>query len=302
MSSYLSSILTTTTSRYNSIRRTLLSDEADGDTEDDSHISRVLRAYYTEKGRPYPPWLPPDPKAPQSAPTQFVSVSGRQQPSQSPAPGRGGGLSDLWDSPQQGPPQPESLSLRRGAQSRTPFNAGRPAQGRGPDSYQSGRSQLQPPEQRPLPSQRQGSYQTTSSQQARLQAEDNNYPRPTSSSSGTSAQERLKARLLGGGRSTSPAPSPVPSPGLPPGEQRNQYERGGGRYGDGSKREQSPYMGASAPWSSTGDDPYSTGGRQGGGGGGGGRGGGQQGDGGNYGRRGPGPSQGRGLPSGPRMM
>ncbi|KAJ9641991.1 hypothetical protein H2199_005206 [Coniosporium tulheliwenetii] len=64
MSSYLTSLYTTTTSRYASLRRNLLSSEEDGDTEDDSHISRVLRAYYTEKGRPFPPWLPPDPKAP----------------------------------------------------------------------------------------------------------------------------------------------------------------------------------------------------------------------------------------------
>ena len=61
MSSYLSNLLTTTTGRYNSLRRTLLSSEDDGDTEDDSHISRALRAYYTEKARPFPPWLPPDP-------------------------------------------------------------------------------------------------------------------------------------------------------------------------------------------------------------------------------------------------
>ena len=101
MSSYFSNLLTNTTSRYNSLRRTLLSDEADGDTEDDTHISRVLRSYYTEKGRPFPPWLPPDPKAPQQAPTVFVSSSGRQQPGAAQM-GRGGGaLSDLWDAPSQ---------------------------------------------------------------------------------------------------------------------------------------------------------------------------------------------------------
>jgi hypothetical protein len=56
MSAYLNSLLTNTTSRYNNLRQKLLDSDADGDTEDDSHISRVLRAYYTEKGRPFPQW------------------------------------------------------------------------------------------------------------------------------------------------------------------------------------------------------------------------------------------------------
>src|SRR3954471_11041499 len=114
MSSYLNNLLTNTTSRYNNLRRQILSDEADGDTEDDSHISRVLRAYYTEKGRPFPQWLPPDPKAPQPAPAQFASSSGRQQGQAPQMAGGGGGLSDLWDTPQQQQPPQEPLSLRRG--------------------------------------------------------------------------------------------------------------------------------------------------------------------------------------------
>ena len=61
MSGYLSSLLTSSTEKYNTLRRTLQS-EADGDTEDDSHISRALRNYYTDAGRGLPPWLPPDPK------------------------------------------------------------------------------------------------------------------------------------------------------------------------------------------------------------------------------------------------
>lgn len=64
MTSYWSSLLTTTTSRVASIRQNLLSSENDGDTDDDTHICRVLRSYYTEKGRSFPTWLPPDPKAP----------------------------------------------------------------------------------------------------------------------------------------------------------------------------------------------------------------------------------------------
>jgi hypothetical protein len=84
-------------------------------TRNDSHISRVLRAYYTEKGRPFPQWLPPDPKG-APPPVQFAS-SGR--PRQAPMGGRaGGGLSDLWDTPAQQPQSQELLSLRRGVAGR----------------------------------------------------------------------------------------------------------------------------------------------------------------------------------------
>lgn len=282
MSSYISNLLTTTTSRYNSLRKTLLSDEADGDTEDDSHISRVLRAYYTEKGRPFPPWLPPDPKAPQPAPTQFVSSAGRQ-PGQ-PAMGRGGGLSDLWDSPQQQQQQQESVSLRRAAQGR---GGGRGQQGRAGivDSY--------PPTEsaRPLPSQRAGSYQSAVSQQSFVRPPAEPSPPPSSGSGGT-AQERLKARLWGSGRSNSPTPStaastnsasPIQTPGVGQAGLRNAYERsnintqpgrpsapypddrsGYSAGGGQGTREQSPYMSANSPWSTSGDEyggAYDSGGR-----------------------------------------
>ena len=76
-SSFFGSILTTTTTKYNTLKRQLISSEADGDTEDDSHIARGLRAYYTEKGRGLPEWLPKDPKAPvMQAPAVMVSSSG----------------------------------------------------------------------------------------------------------------------------------------------------------------------------------------------------------------------------------
>ena len=285
MSSYLNNLLTNTTSRYNNLRRQLLSDDADGDTEDDSHISRVLRAYYTEKGRPFPQWLPPDPKAPQPMPAQFATSSGRQQ-GQAPQMGRGGGLSDLWDTPQPQQQPQEPLSLRRAAGGRG--GGARPLQSRMGNSL-TPEPQIQG---RPLPSQRAGSYQSTLG--GRPQADPSP---PASAGSGTSAQERLKARLWGSGRSNSP------SQGTPSGDStssasssmRNPYERPapqqGGRlpYPDdrsGGGRQQSS-MSANSPWTGN-DDPYAP-----------------QGGGGGYGGGAPpqrGPQGGRvGLPSGPRM-
>ncbi|MCJ1363313.1 hypothetical protein MMC16_002420 [Acarospora aff. strigata] len=294
MSSYLSSILSTTTSRYNTLRRTLLSDEADGDTEDDTHICRVLRAYYTEKGRPFPPWLPPDPKAPQQYPTaSYGKSSGSQR-------GSGGvGLSDLWESPQQ-PPAEESMTLRRGGQAR-PLGKGLPPRLGNADSYNSRGVGLQAEAAgRPLPSQRVGSYQSQFAQQQGSRNESTPSPVP-SSSSGISAQERLKARLWGATRSASPTLAGGPqSPPATPAGSSNPYATGGS-YGAGARvgsaydgkastyddrvtagpdrsvREQKPLVSATAPWTSgdeggsaaSFDPPSSTGlGRWGAGGGG----------------------------------
>ncbi|KAI9711920.1 MAG: hypothetical protein M1812_007074 [Candelaria pacifica] len=254
MSSYLSSILTNTTSRYTTLRRTLLSDENDGDTEDDSHISRVLRAYYVEKGRPFPPWLPPDPKAPLKAPIepQFSAQSSRQYgaPQQQMGGGRGRGLSDLWDTPQQGQKE-ENLSLRRGGPGRGVQRQG-VARGGIVDSYDragnvGGSGGLQPqPVGRPLPSQRAGSYQSQFSQQQTLRSERNASP-PPSSGSGSSAQERLKARLWGGNKATG-APerhSPLSSPGLSQASQRNPYDRERNPYDRGNSYNEPDYGGGS---------------------------------------------------------
>ncbi|KAF2878535.1 Sec1-binding region of Mso1-domain-containing protein [Massariosphaeria phaeospora] len=308
MSSYLNNLLTNTTSRYNSLRRQLLSDEADGDTEDDSHISRVLRAYYTEKGRSFPQWLPPDPKAPQPVPAQFVSSSGRPGQPQMMAGGGGGrgnagGLSDLWDAPQ---PQQQHVQ--------EPVSLRRAHQGRGAAGGRQTRPGLSPEPQaqaqgRPLPSQRAGSYQSSLGDRA-----SSNQSPPASSGSGTTAQERLKARLWGSGRSNSSGPSAASSASTSPavGATRNPFERGGAPAGGGGRppypdersgggsggRQQNAYGGgvsANAPWSG-GGDPYADGGGGGGGGGG-------------YnepprrpGGGGGGPGGGRmGLPSGPRM-
>ncbi len=238
MSSYLSSILTTTTTRYASLRRTLLSDETDGDTEDDTHISRVLRAYYIEKNRPFPPWLPPDPKAPQKAPTpiepQFSNAqSSRLYGAQSSqqmggGSGRGRGLSDLWDAPQQGGGQEENLSLRRGGAGRGVQQrlggVGRGGIGEAYDRGGAGGGGLQPqqPVGRPLPSQRVGSYQSQFAQQQAAS------PPQSSGSASGSAQERLKARLMGGGKSGAAVErsNPLSSPGLAQAGQRNPYDRG----------------------------------------------------------------------------
>ncbi|USP80589.1 hypothetical protein yc1106_07863 [Curvularia clavata] len=277
MSSYLNNLLTNTTSRYNNLRRQILSDETDGDTEDDSHLSRVLRAYYTEKGRPFPQWLPPDPKAPQpAAPTQFASSSSLRQQGQAPmgrggGGGGGGGLSDLWDNPAPQQQAQEPLSLRRAA-------GGRPMQGRPMGNSLTPEPQIQG---RPLPSQRAGSYQ--SSLGGRPQS-DSSSP-PPSAGGGTSAQERLKARLWG--RSQSPAQSGNASPS----SLRSTHEQGGRapyqeerNNGYAGGQQGSFGMSANSPWTGN-ADPYAP-------------------QGGGYGGSAPprGPQGGRmGLPSGPRM-
>lgn len=223
MTSYFSSITSSSTisnisTRFSSLRRALVSgNEADDpDFEDSSHISNVLRAYYTEKGRRWPEWLPPDPKNPQNVPVPTVAVQSAApggyggyggRPAAGPAGGRGGGLSDLWDSSPASASSPNltTASLRRGGRQPLggPTHSPRPSTGRtmspGPpagvnpgfvDDYQASQSQSA----RPLPSQRAGSYQT-----ARPGIERG------SGSSGASASDRLRARLQG--RTGSPSPA-----------------------------------------------------------------------------------------------
>ena len=243
MSSYLSSLVSTTTSRYNTLRRTLLSDEADGDTEDDTHICRVLRAYYTEKGRPFPPWLPPDPKAPQPYPSaSYGKTSGPQR-------GSGGvGLSDLWESPQQ-PPAEESMTLRRAGQGRALGKGLLPRPGNTEPQNNRVAGLQAEPAGRPLPSQRAGSYQTQFPQQQSSRTESRPSLTP-SSSSGSTAQERLKARLLGAGRAASPTQTGSPqSPPISHGGSSNPYATEGSHSGyDGSTRGGSGYGGNGNPY------------------------------------------------------
>ncbi|PYH82284.1 hypothetical protein BO82DRAFT_65009 [Aspergillus uvarum CBS 121591] len=250
MTSYFSSLTSSSAisnlgTRLNSLKRAITSgDERDDpDNEDCSHISNVLRAYYTEKGRAYPSWLPPDPKAPAPVPARVIATSqiplgaaGGGAPASS-AYGRGGsaaaggggggGLGDLWgDAGSATPPISQTSSLRRGRMTAggnnnsmgAPLSATASAPG-GPihhNSLSPTPSTMQPHPHhpaagggRPLPSQRAGSYQTISG--------------PVTGGGGAtqqpleraaSAQERLRARLHGG-RSPSPGQNPSSRPGSP---------------------------------------------------------------------------------------
>lgn len=208
MSAWYSNIVGATTSKISNLQRSLLNSEADGDTEDDTHVCRVLRSYYTERGRPFPGWLPPDPKAPPPvAPVyaQTSQVGSRygglgQQPQ-----GGGAALSSLWDN-NPAPQGPESQSLRRGragngpAMARandprnSPFRNSDPMMGGGGDT------QVQA---RPLPSQRAGSHQAAMPSPYGRDA-GSAPPTGAAAAGGGSAQDRLKQRLWGGSRTTSP--------------------------------------------------------------------------------------------------
>ncbi|PHH60420.1 hypothetical protein CDD81_1664 [Ophiocordyceps australis] len=128
MSSWYSNILTKTTSQISSLRSTLLASDTDGDTEDDTHVCRVLRAYYLDSGRPLPPWLPPDARTPQAqaaaaAPPATASSASFFSPltAANSTPQNPGGLSSLWDSsprPAAGPRRETAASVGSLAQDR----------------------------------------------------------------------------------------------------------------------------------------------------------------------------------------
>lgn len=190
MTSWYSNLLTKTSSQISSLRSTLLASDGDGDSEDDTHVCRVLRNYYADKGRPLPPWLPADPKAAAAAPVpqpvyaqpqvgaRYGGLAGTQQQQQG-----GGGLSSLWDNnapAQQAPQQQQQQGLR----------AARPSVG----GMRGGREDVLP---RPLPSQRAGSYQSAAG----------GTPPQVQQPAGSSAQDRLRQRLWGGGSSRTGSPS-----------------------------------------------------------------------------------------------
>lgn len=258
--------LTSTTSRYTSLRRTLLSSSSEDDSSVDdpesSHVSRVLRAYYTEKGRPFPAWLGTDPRAVAQAQQPQQSFAGSAQSSlrgQSfSSTGNvgttgGGGLGDLWADPPSGGKQLEEPgSLRRGF---------RPRPGMRGDMQ----SQSQSGEElnvRQLPSQRAGSYQTQGQGAAQSQQQlpgRNLRPTPSNTASSGSVQERLKARL---GNRSSGTPSPpltgYDRTGTPT---SNANESG---YDEGESTGRRGYGGGQG--SSRGNDGYDWGGNWGGGG------------------------------------
>lgn len=193
---------------------------------EDSHVSRVLRAYYTEKGRPFPQWLGPDPRAPQQAAPVFANSMPQRNDGPSPAAmsmRSGRGLGDLFgDTTSTPPPAQESMSLRQprrqiGTRSPAPTAA---------HSYQ------ETPSARPLPSQRAGSYQTRPTgvppNNASL-APDNALHRAPS------AQDRLKARFGGGARAGSATSNRSASPGVSGNAPWQGGQYGGGNDGGGGR-------------------------------------------------------------------
>jgi hypothetical protein len=299
MSSYFSGLLTNTTSRYASLRSLIPSSnsEIDGDTPDDTHLCRVLRAYHIEKGRVFPSWLPPDPRAPpvvqptynQPHPSVGAGYGGLQN-------GGAGGqskLGSLWDAQPQQQQQQQPTSLR---QARGPVAGLR-------DPYSRMQtSSVEPAAQgRPLPIQRAGSYQNASPSSGGVGA------------AGGTAQDRLKARLWGNSRSSSPAPQLASPPTSAPQPQaqssRGGYERGGSGYsgssgnyedtflpdsrsggsgGGGGGGGDKPFMAATSPWASN-EQEFNGGSRQ-------------QAPNGRMGLPSGGPRRGGGLPTGPRSM
>lgn len=270
--SWYNTLVSTASSKVSNLQRSFLNSETDGDTEDDTHVCRVLRTYYTERGKPFPGWLPPDPKAPPpvaavySQPASQVGArygaaasNGGQAQQQG-----GGGLSSLWDktpAPQQ--QQQEVQSLRNRGRNAPPAMRGsgdtrqNPFQNSDPMGGQGGGGR----DERPLPSQRGGSYQSNASGAGS--------PAP-SVAGGGSAQDRLKQRLWGGGaRTTSPSQS---GPFNPPAQQQQQsggsrpvqggssnYEdrfAPGGSYDNSATRRgaEKPFMAANTPWATNEDE------------------------------------------------
>lgn len=174
--------------------------ETDGDTTDDTHICRVLHAYYKEKGCETPTWLPPDPSAPPAARLQQYGQTG------------GNKMSSLFDdnrSQQTAPPPQQPQSLRQHG-ARVAGISRREQPGSSDGAYAP----------RPLPSQLGGSYQSAlAPSQPMLSAAD---------------RLKLKGKTFAG-RSGSTSPSLGSQSGgnlRPPGENQRQasYESGRADY------------------------------------------------------------------------
>jgi hypothetical protein len=255
----------TLSSHLQGLRKALTtnSEQDDPENEDASHVSNVLRAYYTEKGRPFPSWLPPDPKKPSVAlPPQQSNQYGQfgnnyggygvnqygntQQPVSRNSGGRGAGLSDLWDTgPAQPAPVPVPRSLRTRPERPVPQSL---LQSR--DSAGSSGSPTPAPSQSPqstarlLPSQRAGSYQ------ASIQ----NMSSP--GAAGAGSRDRLRARLQAGGsgRNSPTQSATAGSYGQSAYKADSGYSSGGSAGGPSL----SPYVSASQPWVG-GDDAFNSG-------------------------------------------
>ncbi|KAL2130200.1 hypothetical protein VTI74DRAFT_6789 [Chaetomium olivicolor] len=281
MASWYSNLLTNASSNISKLQRTYFGGEADGDTDDDTLVCRVLRGYYAEKGQLLPGWLPPDPKAPPPQQPVFAAQQGQaggryggmgaaQGQAQG---GGGGGLSSLWDN--SGSQQQQQQRPGQGGQfvnSRNPFASGGGGGGGGDAGTRPG-----------MLGQRAGSYQGPGSGR-------NDSVSSQTGSGPSSAQEKLKQRLWGGSRTASPNAG---GPFQPPTQQQqapaqpsgNRWGWGSGGSGGGGSaapaggRNDRPVMSANAPWADGGFD-YPGGGSGGGGG--------------------QGVGKGYGLPSGPR--
>lgn len=232
--SYFSNILTATKTRYANLRA---GDDADGDSEDDSHITRALRNYYLENpNRPYPEWLPPPPNQRSSSPalapvTTLRNTYGRRQqaPSQhQQQPPAQASLSDIWDAP----------ADQHQQQYKQQQQQGRPSFGR--NAHTAGSANAAHPRPQLFPDEGGAS---------------------AGGAANMTAQQRIKERLWGSrGTNASPPPQqqqqqlsqypPAPAPTGSVSMPTTPRLHGSGSGGGGQ-----PYMGAGMPW----DDGYGRG-------------------------------------------
>jgi Sec1-binding region of Mso1 len=222
-------------SRVALLRRALTKDSEEDDTENEdcSHVSNVLRAYYTEKGRAFPDWLPPDPRKPTPVVAQqqsqygqygnsYGGYGGTQYGSQQAhdkggAVGRGG-LSDLWDPAPARPTSTGPQSLRAPRPSAQVLRSHDTNSSVGSTSSTRTLPSQQTSSARPLPSQMAGSIQNANT-------------------GALGSRDRLRARMQGGERSNS-------------GFGTAGIQQSGSYNSQLSSEGTSPYVSASEPWSS----------------------------------------------------
>ncbi|KAL7269737.1 hypothetical protein RUND412_007584 [Rhizina undulata] len=222
--SYFSTLLTATKTRYNNLR----GDEVDGDSEHDSHISRVLRNYYNDQGRGIPEWLGGGPANQNSSNVNRSnnssygrSTTGSQRGNPPPS------LSDIFDSPapstQAGRPnftrtQQQRPNLFPGDRADSTSGSGLTAQQRIKERLRGTRTASPPPnqQQQQMPPQ-QPSYEAF------------NY---SNGNGGPTARPPANGGGAGGYQSYKPQ-GQMPPPSLQPGGVRNHG--GGMPWDDGSQ-------------------------------------------------------------------